>query len=389
MMKYLPLILANLRRNKLRSALTGGAIMLAVVLVCLLITMPAGLNAILEHAANNTRISVHNKAGIVYPLPYSFIRKVRQVDGVAAAVSHTWFGGAFEEAGRVTFPNFAVEVEHIGAVYPDYPIAPEQLADFQRYRDGAIVGRQTMEKYGWKIGDRVTLRSTVWPVTLDFRIVGEIASKMAPQFWFNREYLDQALKAQGRKGLGIAGMIWVRAADPNRVNAIMREIDDMSRNSDGETACETEKSFFANFFGSLQGFVTIILIVTGLVALCIVFIAANTASMGVRERSGEIAVLKAIGFGRRVIFGTLLAEATALSAVAGCCGVLIAVSLTGVLRTFAGWSDTLGPLGNFIVTAPVIVDGMFLSLFVGMLAGVVPSWGAAHKPVVQSLHEVF
>lgn len=388
-MKYLGLIVANLRRNKLRTALTGGAIMLAVVLVCALLTMPAGLDAILERAASNTRISVHNKAGIVYAMPYAFVRKVRQVDGVAAAVAMTWLGGAFEEAGRVTFPNFAVEVEHIGTVYPDYPIAPEQLADFQRYRDGAIAGRQIMRKYGWKIGDRVTLRSTVWPVSLDFRIVGEIAADRAPMFWMNREYLDQALKAQGRPGLGITGIIWVRASDPNRVNAIMREIDDLSRNSEAETACETEKSFFSNFFGSLQGFVKIILIVTALVALCIVFIAANTASMAVRERAGEIAVLRAIGFGRRVIFGTLLAEAVALSAVAGGAGVLLAVGLTRALRVFGGWSDALGPLGSFIVTVPVMIDGVFLSLFVGMLAGIVPSYGAAHKPVVATLHEVF
>jgi putative ABC transport system permease protein len=387
--KYLGLIRANLGRNKLRSALTGGAIMLAVVLVCLLLTMPAGLNAILDGLANNTRISVHNKAGIVYQMPASFTRKVRQVDGVAAAVAQTWFGGAFEEEGRVTFPNFAVEPEHVGAVYPDYPITPAQLADFQRYRDGAIVGRQLLRKYGWKIGDRITLRSTVWPANLDLRIVGEIANERAPMLWLSREYLDQALKARGWSGLGTVGIIWVRASDPNRVNAIMRQIDDMSRNSEAETACETERSFFSNFFGSLQGFVTIILIVTGLVALCIVFIAANTASMGVRERAGELAVLKAIGFGRRVIFGTLLAEAVALSAVAGCAGVLLAIGLTRALRVFAGWSDTLGPLGSFIVTAPVIVQGLFLSLFVGMLAGVVPSFGAARKPVVQTLHEVF
>jgi putative ABC transport system permease protein len=388
-MKYLGLIGANLGRNKLRTALTGGAIMLAVVLVCLLLTMPAGLDAMLNSFANNTRISVHNKAGLAYPMPYSFTRKVRQVDGVAAAISSMWFGGAFEEAGRVTFPNFGVEPEYLGAVYPDYAIAPEQLADFQRYRDAAIVGRQTMRKYGWKIGDRITLRSTVWAVNLDFRIVGEIPNERSPSFWFNREYLDQALKAQGRGGLGITGMIWVRASDANRVNAIMREIDDMSRNSEAETACETEKSFISNFFGSLQGFVTIILIVTALVALCIVFIAANTASMGVRERAGELAVLKAIGFGRRVIFGTLLAEAVALSTVAGCAGVGLATGLTQALRTFAGWTPALGPLGSFIVTAPVVVQGVFLSLFVGMLAGVVPSWGAARKPVVQVLHEVF
>jgi putative ABC transport system permease protein len=387
--KYLGLIRANLRRNRLRTALTGGAITLAVALVCLLLTMPAGLDALLDSLASNTRISVHNKAGIVYSMPYSFTRKVRHLDGVAAAVAQTWFGGAFEEAGRVTFPNFAVEAEHVGAVYPDYRIDPQQLADFQRYRDGAIVGRGTMKKYGWKIGDRITLRSTVWPVNLDVRIVGEIADERAPMLWLTYEYLDQALKAAGRPGLGIAGMIWVRAADPNRVNAIMRTIDDMSRNSEAETACETEKSFFANFFGSLQGFVTILLIVTALVALCIVFIAANTASMSVRERAGELAVLKAIGFTRRVIFGTLLAEAVVLSSVAGLLGVSLTLGLTGFMRAAAGWSDTLGPLGSFMVTAPVIVEGVFLSLFVGMLAGVVPSWGAARKPVVQTLHEVF
>jgi putative ABC transport system permease protein len=387
--KYLGLVWANLGRNKLRSLLTGGAIMLAVVLVCLLLTMPAGLNAILEHVSNNTRISVHAKGGLVYQMPYSFTRKVRQVDGVAAAMAQTWFGGAFEEAGRVTFPNFAVEPEYVGAVYPDYPIAPEQLADFQRFRDGALAGRQVMRKYGWKIGDRITLRSTAWPVNLDLRIVGEIANDRYPSVWMSREYLDQALKAVGRPGLGTVGIIWVRAADPNRVNAIMRQIDDMSRNSEYETACETEKSFISNFFGSLQGFVTIVLIVTGLVALCIVFIAANTASMAVRERAGELAVLKAIGFGRRVIFATLLAEAVALSFVAGFAGVLGAMGMTGALRVFAGWSDALGPLGGFIVTAPVIVQGVFLSLFVGMLAGIVPSWGAARKPVVQTLHEVF
>ena len=388
-MRYAHLVWKNLWRNKLRTAMTGGAIMLAVVLVCLLLTMPAGMDAMLNDFANNTSLTVHNKAGIVYSMPYSFVRKVRQTDGVAAAVAWVWYGGAFEEDGRVTFPNFAVEAEQIGAVFPDYPIAPEQLADFERYRDGAIVGRQVMTKYGWKIGDRVTLKSTVWPVDLDFRIVGVIDNDRAPHFWFNREYLDQALREAGRSGLGIAGTIWVRASDPRQVSSIMRKVDEMSRNSEAETSSETEKSFFSNFFGSLQGLVTIILIVTGLVSLCIVFIAANTASMGVRERAGEIAVMKAIGFPRRVIFGTLLAEAALLSIVAGGLGVMLAFGLTGALKAAAGWSEMLGPLGNFIVTPFVVVQGLFLSLFVGMLAGIVPSFGAARKPVVESLHEVF
>ncbi len=388
-MKYLGLVRANLGRNKLRTLLTGGAITLAVALVCLLLTMPQGMNALLDDIASNTRISVHNKAGIVYTMPASFTRRVRQVDGVAAAMGQVWFGGAYEDDGVVTFPNFAVEAEHVGAVYPDYPIAPEHLADFQRYRDGALVGGQLMERYGWKVGQRVTLRSTVWPVDLDFRIVGTMNDDQAPFFWFNREYLDQALKAQGGNGLDIVGMIWVRAADPSQVNAIMREVDEISRNSEAETAAETEKSFFSNFFGSLQGLVTIILVVTSLVVLCIVVIAANTASMAVRERAGEIAILKAIGFGRRSIFGMLLAEVVVLATLAGAVGVGLAVGATGLLQMFAGWSPALGPLGNFIITGPVIVQGLFLSLFVGMIAGIVPSYGAARKPVVEALREVF
>jgi putative ABC transport system permease protein len=388
-MKYAGLVLANLGRNKLRTALTGGAITLAVLLVCILLTMPVGLDALLNAAASNTRLSVHNKAGIVYSMPYSFTRKVRQVPGVEDAVSMVWFGGAFEEAGRVTFPNFAVEVDHVGGVYPDYGIDPRQLADFRRYRDGAIVGRQTMNKYGWKIGDRITLQSSVWMLDLDLRIVGEIPDERAPMLWIDREYLDQALRAQGRSGLGITGIIWVRLRDPNQANAVMRTIDEMSRNSEAETASETEKSFFANFFGSLKGFVTIILIVTGLVSLCIVFIAANTASMAVRERAGEIAVLKALGFGRRIIFGTLLAETLVLSLLAGGVGILLAVGLTEMLRAGAGWDPALGPLGNFRVTGPVIARGVVLSLLVGLLAGVLPAWGAARRPVAETLRDVF
>ena len=111
--------------------------------------------------------------------------------------------------------------------------------------------------------------------------------------------------------------------------------------------------------------------------------------MGVRERAGELAILKAIGFGRRLVFATLLAEATVLASVAGLAGVVSTIGITKVLHVFAGWNASLGPLGAFIVTSSVIVEGIFLSLFVGMLAGVVPAFGAARKPVVATLHEVF
>jgi putative ABC transport system permease protein len=388
--KFLPLIWSNLVRNKLRTVLTASAIAMAVALVCLLLTMPGGLDRILNEIASNTRVVVLNKAGLVYPLPYSYLQKVRAMDGVVDAASWTWYGGVFREEKGVEFPNFAVEPDPIGVVWEDWGIEPEQLEAFRRYRDGAIVGRGTLQKQGWKIGDRVALKGTVYPVDLEFQIVGEIPDEQAPHLWFQREYLDQALRASGRGGLEQLGTIWVRVDDPEQVGPLMAKIDAAFRNSEAETASETEKSYFANFFGALEGFVTVILIVTGLVALCIVFIAANTASMAVRERMGEIAVLKALGFSRRLVFATLFAEATLLSTLGGMLGAFAALGLTAFLRQgVAGWSPALGPLGSFVVTNTILVQGLFLAFFVGMISGVVPSFGAARRPVAQTLREVF
>jgi putative ABC transport system permease protein len=388
LIKFLPLVWKNLGRNKTRSVLTGAAIALAILLVCLLRTMPAGLDFFLEQIADNNRISVHHKAGIVYPMPYSYLQKVRTVPGVVEATSWTWFGGAFEEEKGVTFPNFAVDPEALGIVYEDMAIDPQALTDFQRYRDAALVGEQTLIQYGWKVGDLITLKSTVFPVDLNLRIVGKLGNERDPRLWFQREYLTQALEAQGVQFDQI-GTVWARIDDPARVNDVMRQIDEMFRNSEAETATETEKSFFSNFFGSLEGFVTIILIVTGLVALCIVFIAANTASMSVRERVGEIAVLKALGFRWRLLFGLLVLEAALLSSVAGAAGVLLSSGLSRGLGRLAGWSPTLGPLGAFVVTDAILVQGLFLALFIGILSGVIPSWGAARRSVAATLREVF
>jgi putative ABC transport system permease protein len=387
--KFLPFIWHQLMRNKLRTALTAGAIALAVALVCLLLTMPAGMNTMLKNLASGTRMVVVNKAGITYQLPYSYLQKVRAMPGVVGAASWTWYGGAFELEKGVSFPNFAVEPDAVGLVWEDFKIDPAQLEAFRRHRNGAIVGRSTLRTNHWKIGDHVALKGTAWPVDLEFEIVGEIPNDRSPVFWLQREYLDQALRAAGRPGLDNLGIIWVRVDDASRVEPVLRQIDETFRNSEAQTSSETEQSYFKNFFSMLQGFLTIIMIVTGLVSLCIVFIAANTASMAVRERMGEIAVLKAVGFNRRLIFGTLLGEAVLLSTVGGALGASISFGLTQALRGAAGWNPALGPLGGFVVSQAIAVQGLFLALFVGMLSGVVPAFGAARRGVAQTLREVF
>lgn len=397
MIRFLPLVVRNLGRNKLRSALTGGAILLAIALVCVLRTMPAAFDAILNRLANNTRISIHHTAGIVYSMPYAYLNKVRSIPGVVDAVSWTWFGGAIDPDKGVTFPNFAVDADHIATVYEDYEIDPAEYSEFKRTRTGALVGVRAMTDNGWKIGDVVTLKSTIYPLELEFEIAGTLpsAKRLAagdsatlPVFWFHREYLVEALRAQGVE-FDQLGNIWARIDDPAKVTGVMQQVDEMFRNSEAETVSETEKSFFTSFFSQVQGLLVVIQAVALLVTLCIVFIAANTASMTVRERMREIAVLRAIGFGRNLLFGTLLAEAALLSTVAGGIGVLASLGLAKWLAAMGGANPAMGPLTAFIVTNTVIVQGLFLALLIGIVTGAVPAFGASRRSVALTLREVF
>jgi len=387
-MKYLPLVIRNLGRNKLRSLLTGAAIALAIALVCILRTMPAGLDAVLASASANTRISTHNEAGIVYSMPYAYLQKVRGIPGVVAAISWNWFGGAVDVDKGVQFPNFAVDADDFDKVYADWGVPAQAFDDFRKYRDAAMVGHATLEKNGWKVGDQVTLQSTVYPVSLSFRIVGSIPTN-SPSFYFQREYLAQALQAAGVP-FDTTGMIWSRVDDPGRVNAVMSQIDQLFHNSDAITSSETEKSFVGNFFSGLKQLVTIIEIVAGLVTLCIVFIAANTASMSIRERVAEIAILKAMGFRKQTIFSTLLAEAGLLALVAGVAGAVAAFILTKLLQKYAaGAGPQLGPLTAFVVSSAILIQAIFISFFIGILSGWVPALGASRRSVAQTLREVF
>jgi len=317
------------------------------------------------------------------------MQKVRTMPGVVAVTSWTWFGGVYREEDGVSFPNFAIEPDAVAETWPDYRIAPEQLDEFKRRRDGAIVGHGTLVKYGWKVGDTVTLKGTVFPVDLSFKIVGEIPSERAPHFWFQREYLAQAVAAVGGT-FDFLGTMWVRVDDPARIDPLMRQIDETFHNSEAQTSSENEKSYFKNFFGALEGLVFLIMLVTALVAVCIVFIAANTASMTVRERMREIAILKAIGFSRRTVFAMLVAEATLLATLAGAAGAFASLGLTRLVRHASGsWNPAMGPLASFIVTNTILVEGLFLAFFIGMVSGIVPSFGAARRGVVQTLREVF
>ncbi len=390
-MTYATLLARNLRRNRLRTALTASSIMLSIFLVCAVLTLPNGLDSLIHRFASATRISVHNKAGLAYALPYSDVQKIRAVPGVDAVTSFTWFGGIYDEPKNL-FPNFAVDADSVGGVWPDYKIDPQALADFRRYRDAALVGYQTMDKFGWKVGQRVTLRGTAWPVELDFRIVGTLPEGSGNPVWFlfSRVYLEQAVRAKGQSA-DVAGLIWARVGDPTEIDRVMHRIDELFRNSDAETSSETEKSFIQGFMSSLSGITRIMLAVGFLAVAAVVFIAANTCSMTIRERAGEIALLKALGFRRGPILALLLGETLGLAIVGGVVGAGAAYGILTLLAKLGatGMSRALGPLSMFRIDGAIVAEGIALSFVIGVIAGVIPSWSAARKPVAIAIRDVF
>ena len=388
-MTYPRLVFRNLFRHPYRTLFTTLSIALSIFLVCAVLTLPSALDTILERAASNVRIAVHHKAGLTYWLPAAFVHKVRGIPGVAAVNHYSWFGGIYDEPKNM-FPNFAIDPDTVAAMWPDYQIDPEALARFRTMRNAALVGETTFKKFNWRVGQEVTLRGTIFPVDLTFRIVGVIRTAVGNPmvFWFNRKYLEEAM--EGRGGFGV-GMIWLRAERPDQVDAIMQAVDDLFRNSEAEVASETEKSFIASFFSSFQGFIRVILIVGFLVVGAVVLIAANTSAMSVRERIPEIAVLKSLGFRRRPILLALMAESTLVAALGGVLGATGAYVILGALRA-AGKTGTmpfLGPLASFQMSPAVAAEGVAIALTVGLLAGAIPAWNGARLNVVEALRRLF
>ena len=308
-----------------------------------------------------------------------------------AGVNHfSWFGGIYDEP-KNQFPNFGLDPEHVLAVWPDYKLDPRQLERFKHMRNACMVGEATMRKFAWQVGQEITLRGTIFPVNLTLKIVGTIPEGAGNPLvlWFNREYLEEAMQSQG--GLRGVGMIWIRADSPDHVEGIMHAVNDLFRNSEAQVTAETEKSFFMSFFGSFRTFMRLIMAVGVLVVGAVVLIAANTSAMGIRERIPEIAVLKSLGFGRRPILAALLAESGIVALIGGLVGAGSAWGLFTALSRAGktGYSQLLGPLGQFQMSATVFAEGVTVSLVVGLIAGFVPAWNGARLGVVEALRRLF
>jgi putative ABC transport system permease protein len=393
------LVLTALLTNRLRTASTIVAVQLAVALVCVLWAVPAELAAFLDELTSEARFSVTHRAGLTYGLPPEVARRVRAVPGVRGALAATYFGGTPESDGRVTFPSMAVEATRVAAVYPDYALPADQLGAFVRYRDAALVGEQTLRRYGWSVGDRIALASALWATRAELEIVGALPGQ--PGVWLQDAHLEEALRARGGAGLPWNSLVWLQLADPGPSGSppaaeqptspaarLEQAVEAIGRELGVPLAVQSERSFYGRLLTDLRELAAMLELVGVLVAVCVALVAVSSISLGVHDRARELATLRALGWSRRRVLAVVLGESAFIALAGGAGGVLGAVALVELARR-AGRADVaLGMLAAVRIDSATAAVALGATALVGSLAGVLPAWSAARRWSPTVLREV-
>ena len=272
-------------------------------------------------AQKHDRIVVLNKLGFAAPLPIAHVDKVRKMEGIDAASPFAWFGGNYQSKPAL-FAQFAVEPEYIFDIFAEYDIDEEQVSAFKKNKRGCVVDQQLAEQMGWSIGDRIPLEGAIYPVDLDLQMVGSYkASSNTGSLWFNWNYVDEELKAfTGDFPMG-AGSIYAKCTVSDEVAIVSEEVDRMFANSENATQTRTEAAFqrmFSEMLGDVQSYIRLISLA---VVFALALVAATAMAMSMRERTTEVAVLKAIGFSKQRVLALVLGESTLVAFLGGVLGI--------------------------------------------------------------------
>jgi putative ABC transport system permease protein len=380
-MKYLRLITKNLGRNKRRTVLTILSVSVSVFLLATMQAVIAALDSIGGLTGGEYRVIVRRNTSIADSMPESYGQKIQQVPGVVAACPSNWFGGIYkEDKPKYTFAQFFIDPKSIFDVQAEMQLPPEEKAAFQQERTAAIAGKKLADKYGWKVGDVIDLKGAIYPLDVRLTLRGIYTAPQETNFYFHREYVEEAFGRPGR-----VGQYRVRLDSPSSAPRVMEAIDDMFRNSAAPTKTETEAAFAAGFISMLGNVKGLIGGIGLIVVFTITLIGANTMAMSARERFTEVAVMKALGFRPAMILTLMLSEAVLIALLGG---VLAAVGAK-VIYQFVGLGDVLALfLQNFKIGAGTIAIALGASALIGLVSGGLPAWNAARIRIVDGLRRV-
>jgi len=386
-MKFLHLIWSNLKRKKLRTSLTLLSIVVAFVLFGLLSAIQQALVGGVAMAGAD-RLIVRHKVSIIQLLPESYQARMERIPGVVLATHQTWFGGIYQDPKNFFMQNPVMPEEFLD-MHPELILAPEQKQAWLKTRTGAIVGRKTAERFHWKIGDKVPIRSTIWSKpdgskVWEFDIVGiydgsKKGTDTTPLF-FRYDYFDEVRKQSWGKGL--VGWYTIRVKDPAQAAEVAKRVDAEFENSSDETKTEPEGAFIQAWASQIGNIVLIVAAILGAVFFTILLVTGNTMAQGVRERTGELGVLKAIGFTNGQIVSLVLAESCLLTALGGALGLGLA------WLVISRGDPTSGLLPMFFFPTRDVLVGFALSLALGFATGIFPALQAMRLRVADALRRM-
>ncbi len=385
-MKFFHLIWCNLKRKKLRTSLTLLSIVVAFVLFGFLAAIQQALVGGVALAGAD-RLIVREKVSLINPLPISYEDRIDRIPGVDFSTHQTWFGGVYQDPKNFFMQN-PVEPEKFLKIHPEMILPPDEMKAWLATRTGAIVGRRTAERFGWKIGDKVPIRSTIWAQadgnrTWAFDIVGIFDGKdkgtdTTPLF-FRYDYFDEA--RQNAKGE--VGWYTIRIKDPSQAAEVAKRVDAEFENSPAETKTEPEGAFIQGWAKQIGNIVFIVAAILSAVFFTILLVTGNTMAQAVRERTGELGVLKAIGFTNGRIVTLVLAESCLLTVIGGVVGLGLA---SAVIPAMAG--QLAGLLPMFFLPARDLVTGFGLAVALGLVTGIFPALQAMRLRVADALRRM-
>lgn len=386
-MRYLPLVWSNLKRRKARTLFTFLSILVAFILFGYLAAVKVAFRAGVDVAGVDRLFTTH-KTSIIQPLPKSYQDQIARVPGVKSVTHASWFGGIYQNPNKGFQGVFQGPVDPTDylAMYPEFKIPEDQKQAWIADREGAIVGRKTAERYGWKVGDRVPIQATIWrkkdgTSTWEFNIHGIYDGGKGidtTQFLFHYDYFDEARVY----GQGIVGWYIVRIADPQQAAAVGKTIDSLFENSPFETKTVTEKALAQGFADQIGNIGAIIRWILTAVFFTLLVVAGNTMAQSVRERTNELGVLKTLGFTNRIVLLLVLAESFALAVVGGALGLGLAALM------IAGGDPTGGYLPIFYFPEQDVAWGVAFVLLLGIVAGILPAVQAMRLRIVDALRRV-
>jgi putative ABC transport system permease protein len=387
MFYYFKLIFKNVFRAKLRTTLTLTGLVIAILAFGFLQTVVTAFFAA-SNAASGTRLVARNAISLVFPMPVYYRERMKTIDGVRTVSFSNWFGGIYKEPQNF-FPQFAVDHTNYFDLYPEYIIKPEEMLSFKRDRQGAMVGRKLADQFGWKVGDTVPIRGTIFPGTWQFTIRGIFDGKeditVTRLFFFHWDYVNEEVKKRAPRRADQIGVFNIEITDPSRAADVSKAIDKEFRNSLAETLTETEKSFQLGFVAQSEAIVIAIRVVSFVVIFIIMAVVANTMAMTARERIAEYATLKALGYSPGYVAALVFGEALMVS----CIGALLGILVT--LPAVAGFgSSSIGSavFSSFKLSNDTLFMQLAAGVIVGVVAGFIPAIRSARIKIVDGLRHI-